>query len=140
MSATAIEAYLNLVRVEGFENIKLFEFKRSPMRKAFRQAGQLVAKEAKKRISARTSGSSNYPNKRTGRLVKSLRVRVSKPGLLAKVYHEKRDDQLDFYAAYLHYGTSRGLRARDNWIADALVDRQNDVRSSLRHGLNEALK
>lgn len=140
MSTPGLEAYVNLVGLEGFENIKLFQFKRGPMRKAFRSAGRLVAKEAKQKINARSGGFSNYPAKRTGRLLKSLRVRVSKPGMLVKVFHEKRADQQDFYAAYLHYGTSKGLRARDNWIADALADCQGDVRSMLRQGLNEALK
>lgn len=137
MSTPGLEAYLSL---EGFENIKLIQFKRAPMRKAFRQGGRLVAKEAKQKISARSAGFSNYPSKRTGRLQKSLRVRVSKPGLLVKVYHQKRSDQHDFYAAYLHYGTSKGLRARDNWIADALSDVRPEVRSLIRAGLTEALK
>lgn len=135
MSGGALEAVLNL---DGFQKIPRMEFRRAPMRKAFRGAGQVVAKAARKRISARQAGE-KYPAKRTGRLVKSLRVRVSKPGLLVKVYHEKRADMKDFYPAFLHYGTSRGLRARDNWIADALADHAADVRARLRDGLLEAL-
>lgn len=138
MNSAALQGYL---RVEGFENIRLMQFKRGPLRKAFRQAGQAVAKEARKKINARFRGHpGRYPLKRTGRLARSVRVRVSRPGLLVKVYHEKLSDQRDFYAAYLHYGTSRGVKARDNWIADALAERQSAIQSSLRHALDEALR
>lgn len=133
---SGLEAQLTL---EGFNKISPRMFKRSSLRKAFRQSGQIVAKEARKKISARASGFSEYPVRRTGRLLKSLRVKVSKAGLLTKVYHEKRQDQKDFYAAYLHYGTSRGLKSRDNWIADALADMEPDVRQVLSRGLEEAL-
>lgn len=136
MSGNALEAVLNL---DGFQKIPRMEFRRAPLRKAFRRAGQSVAKAAKRKISGRLAGAGNYPSKRTGRMVRSLRVRVSRPGLLVKVYHEKRADMTDFYPAFLHYGTSRGLRARDNWIADALADHADDIRARLRDGLLEAL-
>lgn len=127
-----------VLKLDGFQNIPRTLFRRAPMRRAFRASGRVVAKAARQKISARAS-SGGYPAKRTGRLAKSLRVRVSKPGLLVKVYHEKRRDQDDFYAAYLYYGTSRGLRARDNWIADALADHEQDIRRTLEASMLEAL-
>lgn len=133
---SGLDATLTL---EGYNQISPKLFRRGPMRKAFRQAGQVVAKDARKKISARAAGFSDYPSRRTGRLQKSIRVRVSKAGLLVKVFHEKRPDQKDFYAAFLHYGTSRGLKAKDNWIADALADRAAEVRRTITRGLDEAL-
>ncbi|WP_417252747.1 hypothetical protein [Castellaniella sp.] len=135
---TTASAFDAVMQIQGFNHIPRTMFKRGPMRKAFRDAAQIVAKGARRRIASRLPVG-NYPAKRTGRMVKSLRVRVSKAGLLAKVYHDKRPDQKDFYPAFLHYGTSRGLRARDNWIADALADQQAAVRAKLEQGLMEAL-
>ena len=135
MSSIGLEAVLNL---DGFQKIPRMAYKRAPMRKAFRAAGQVVAKAARVKISTRVA-KDDYPAKRTGRMTKSLRVKVSKPGLLVKVYHEKRADMSHFYPAYLHYGTKRGLRARENWIVDALNDRSVQVRAQLRAGLIEAL-
>lgn len=132
---SSLDATLTL---EGYSQISPKLFKRGPMRKAFRQAGQVVAKEARKKISARAARP-GYPAKRTGRLHKSIRVRVSKAGLLVKVYHDKLPSQDDFYAAFLHYGTSRGLKARDNWIADALAEQTAAVHRTLTLGLDEAL-
>ncbi|QDQ87697.1 hypothetical protein FMZ60_08905 [Alcaligenaceae bacterium SJ-26] len=132
---SGVEAHLE---VEGFNKIPTQMFKRAPLRRAFRQSGQVVAKAARKKIAARVA-TSDYPARQTGRLLKSLKVKVSRSGLLTKVYHEKRQDQKDFYAAYLHYGTSRGLRPRDNWIADALAAKEFEVRNTLARGMGEAL-
>ncbi|MFC3340688.1 hypothetical protein ACFOEY_19550 [Paracandidimonas soli] len=72
------------MELEGFNNIPRRLFKRGPLRRAFRRSGQVVAKEARKRISARGPGVGEYPLKRSGRLQKSIKVRVSKAGLLVR--------------------------------------------------------
>lgn len=143
MKPASIQARLG---IEGFENIRLMQFKRGPMRRAFRTAGREVARSAKQKISK--SGGA-YPGKRTGRMSRSLSVKIGSKGLYAKVRHlmpeppskwKKDPRDQGFYPAFLHYGTSRGLRSRGNWIADALRDRETDIRMRLRAALTEALK
>lgn len=143
MKPASIQAMLG---IEGFENIRLMQFKRGPMRRAFRAAGRAVAREAKKKIS---TGGGKYPGKRTGRMAKSLNVKIGSKGLYAKVRHlmpnppskwAKDPRGEAFYPAFLHSGTSRGLRSRGNWIADALRDQEVDIRDRLRAALTEALK
>ncbi len=143
MKSASIQARLGL---EGFENIRMMQFKRGPMRRAFRAAGRTVAKSAKQKIS---KSGGKYPGKRSGRMAKSLNVKIGSRGLYAKVRHLmpspaskwKKDPRgQGFYPAFLHYGTSRGLRSRGNWIADSLREQESDIRSRLKSALTEALK
>ncbi|MGS1116876.1 HK97 gp10 family phage protein [Castellaniella sp. UC4442_H9] len=139
---TGIDAKLT---VEGFDNIPRVLFNKRKMRRAFRQAGNVVAKRARRNISGSGSG---YPAKRTGRMRKSLKVRVGSGGMYAKVAHVmpapastwRRDPRNQaFYPAFLFSGTSRGVRRHQNWIGDALAASTSEVRSTLQTGLLEAL-
>ncbi|MGO3713559.1 hypothetical protein [Alcaligenes aquatilis] len=145
MKSTGIQAKLGF---DGYENISQMLFKRGPMRKAFRDAGRMVAKASRKKIARRGNGG-GYPNRQTGRMAKSLSVKLGSKGLYAKVQHQmpapaskwNADPRKQgFYPAFLHYGTNRGLRSRGNWIADALAEQEGAVMQRLRASLNEALK
>ncbi|WP_321269148.1 hypothetical protein [Alcaligenes faecalis] len=145
MKTSAMQAMLGL---QGFENISQMQFKRGPMRKAFRDSGRMVAKASRKKISKR-GGSNEHPGRRTGRMAKSIKVRLGSGGFYAKVQHqmpapaskwEKDPRGEGFYPAFLHYGTKRGLRSRGNWIADALAEQEGAIMQRLRASLNEALK
>lgn len=145
MKSTGIQAKLGF---DGYENISQMLFKRGPMRQAFRDAGRMVAKASRKKISKRGYGG-GYPNRQTGRMAKSIKVRLGSGGFYAKVQHqmpapaskwEKDPRGEGFYPAFLHYGTKRGLRSRGNWIADALAEQEGAIMQRLRASLNEALK
>lgn len=132
-------------RLDGFENIPYELFNRRKMRKAFRTAGNTVAKRARRNISG---GGGGYPGKRTGRMFKSLKVRMGSGGMYAKVMHlmpmpastwRKDPRNQAFYPAFQFSGTSRGLRKHQNWIADALEASGGDVKRDLQAGLLEAL-
>ncbi len=144
MRASVMQASLQL---EGFSNIGLMQFKRGPMRRAFRSAGRSVAKASRKKINSKV-GRGSYPAKRTGRMAKSLQVKLGSKGMYAKVQHAmpsppskwSKDPRGEaFYPAFLHRGTSR-ISSRGNWIADALQEQAGDIRRQLRNALNEALK
>lgn len=129
------------MQVEGFDTFTRAAFHKPAMRKAMRRSGNVVAKEAKKLLSIKgRSSDDDYPGLGTGRLRRSVRVKVSRPGFLVKVYNEKLADMDAFYPAYLHYGTSKGLKARKNNMTDALDNRESEVRRILSNGLMEALR
>lgn len=139
----SLEASLS---VDGFQNIPAFMFKRGAMRKAFRDSGNVVAKNARRKLSGRAG--SGLPARRTGRLMRSVVVKLGSKGLYAKVQHKMpapaskwRGDPRGqaFYPAFLHSGTTRGIKPGGNWIADALTEERSVVQRKLTEGLLEAI-
>ena len=137
-----IEAQL---KFEGLENIPVWAINKKVIRRAYRTAGNVVRKEARKKIN-RKGGVAGYPKKQTGRMVNSLWVRVGSRGMYAKVMHKmpsppsKWKQGLGFYPAFLAYGTKRGLRARDNWIVDTMMQQEKEIQKVLAKGFEESLE
>lgn len=146
----AKDALTTTLNLDGFKNIPLKAFDRKALKKAYRESGRIIQQDAKRRINVKAR-QGNYPSKRTGRLVKSLKVKVSRPGLLAKVYHAKLADQKHFYAAFLHYGTKDRYGSKDgksrgritankrNYITDALNAHADEIYVKLQKAMFEAL-
>lgn len=131
-------AFDTRVTFEGFTNIPQMAFNKKAMRKAYRDAGRVIQRDAKKRISYKRA-IYDYPAKRKGGLHKSLIVKMSRSGMTAIVQHKTIPGSKYFYPAFLHYGTKRGLKPRGNYILDALEDRRSDAISIVKKGLLEAL-
>lgn len=125
-----------MLRWEGFDPFLRYQFDRRPFRRAMRRAGAVVSKEAKRRVSARAGN--EYPNRKTGRLRKSIRVRVSRSGFLAKVEPTQRADMDTYYPAYLFFGTPT-IKPKGHYMADSLQATRAEVVRILRAGLEEAI-
>lgn len=144
------------LHVEGFDNFHRDSFDKRKVRVAMRKVGRLVENRARMNLALAGAGS-NYPQKRTGVLRDSIKTRVSRPGFLVKVMPEKIGMK-DYYPAFLHYGVKRkaskrkGKQAdvqpvggwriapRANYIADALQDESERVKSVLAAGFAAALR
>lgn len=96
----------------GFKKI---DYDGKALKKPMRKAGNEVRKIARKLISRRAvSKAGEYPGKQTGRMQKSLRVKVSKSGYSVSVYPDKTDDMPAFYPAFVVYGhRGPGSQAND---------------------------
>ncbi len=147
-----LAAYMH---VEGFENFHRESFDKKKLRAAFRKAGRLVQNRARLLAVA----GSNYPQKRTGVLRNSIKMRVSRSGFMVKVMPAKTAGMKEYYPAFLHYGVkkktvSKGkknartsntqtggwrIKPRSNYMADALEDESGRVRAILSAGLAAAL-
>lgn len=121
---------------DGFDPFTRYQLKRATFRRAIRRAGAVVSRDARRRVSA--PNNDKYPGRKTGRLRKSIRVRVSRPGLLVRVEPTQRADMEKFYPAYLHFGTPR-ITPRDHYMADALESSRAEVVRILRAGLEDSL-
>lgn len=129
------------VRIEGFDTFSREVFHKPSIRKAMRRAAAVVSRDAKRRVSPRgTSHPGAYPGRETGRLRKSIRIRISKSGFLAKVEPSKRPDMDEYYPAYLFHGTKRGIQPRGNYMADALQANQSEVQRIISAGVKDAIK
>lgn len=127
--------------ITGHERI---DFDRSKIRRAMRGFGQDVRKEARRRLARRAiSAPGQDPGRDTGNLQRSVIYKVSRPGFLVRIYpgtSELRRKNNHWYAAYLYYGSKRGLEPRANYMAEALEARRDDVRVRLRGALLDSLK
>lgn len=148
------------MHVEGFEGFdRTVDFDKAGVRKAMNKAGRLVVIEARKLVS-KGGGSrpGEYPAKRSGRLRRSIRARVSRSGFLVRVEPKTGAGvpPSDPYFAYLHYGVRRGakrrkdhqaqpsgpyrIEPRENYMADALQNQAPAVRSLLSAALAAGLR
>lgn len=95
------------VRLDGFTRI---DFERKKIRKALRAAGRAIQKEARRLVSRRAiSNPGEYPGKTSGKLQRSIQVKLSKSGFLVRVApYDKSGSMGVFYPALLYYGT-KGL-------------------------------
>lgn len=127
--------------ITGHERI---DFDKAKIRRAMRGFGQDVRKEARRRLARRAiSAPGQDPGRDSGTLQRSIVYKVSKPGFLVRIYPgtaELRRKNNHWYAAYLYYGTKRGLEPRANYMAEALEARRPQVRAGLRAALLDSLK
>lgn len=136
-----LAAYLH---VEGFDSFHREAFDKRKLRPAFRRAGRLVEARAKLNL-ALSGGAQEYPRTRTGVLRDSIQTKVSRSGFLVRVMPQRIAGMQDYYPAYLHYGVrgkAKGgwrITPRGNYVADALEDESDRVRSVLAAGFAAAL-
>jgi len=142
------------VTLEGHERI---DFDKKKIRKALRDSGRVIQKEARRLVSQRAiSQAGDYPGRNTGTLRKSIRLKVSRPGFLVSIAPRMVEGMERFYPAYLHYGVKQGavrrkdhkkqtfsqwrVAPRKNFMTDALESRSDQTRAALLAGLKESLK
>lgn len=142
------------VTITGHSRI---DFDKPQIRKAMRQLGAGVRKEARRMVSRRAiSGAGEYPGRQTGALMRSIVARVSKPGFLVRISPTRTEEMGSyFYPASLHYGVTGKpsrkdhraqvkdgkwrIKPRGNYMTDALDNRSEHVRAVLRRVLKDAL-
>lgn len=128
------------------------------MRKAMRAVGADIRKAARRKVARRAiSTAGQAPGKDTGVLQRSIKYRVSRPGLLVVIRPEKTEAMgKDFYPAYLNYGVRRNGRSsgpdqgergagfyklapRLNYMEETLDERREYARQVLSTALTDAL-
>ena len=127
------------VKWEGFSRI---DFDKTKIRRSMRTLGRDVQKEARKLISRKAiSQPGQNPGRMTGATYRSIKYRVSRPGFLVRIAPYKTAEMgQDFYPAYLHYGSEKNnLKARKNYMVEALENRSNNVRDVLLRALQDSL-
>ena len=125
--------------IEGFSRI---DFDKKKIRKALQIEGRAVQKLARKLVSKRIINSvGDYPAKRTGTLMRSIKSKVSRSGFLVKIAPQKTAEMGKyFYPAFLHYGsTKNNLKPRKNFMTDSLDARRETSRVAILHALEGAL-
>jgi len=125
--------------IEGFSRI---DFDKKKIRSALRIEGRAVQKLARKLVSKRILNSvGDYPARRTGSLMRSIKVKVAKSGFLVRIAPQKTAEMKDFYPAFLHYGsTKNNLAPRKNFMTDSLDARREVSRVAILNALEGALK
>ncbi|MGD9757049.1 MAG: hypothetical protein AB7U71_05920 [Comamonas sp.] len=157
-----LAAYMH---VEGFDNFHRDAFDKRKLRAAFRKVGRLVEVRSQLNLSL-AGGSVNYPRIRKGVLRSSIQTKVSRSGFMVKIMPQRVAGMSAYYPAYLHYGVTRSawlagrskkggsprkrkseskdtqwhIRARGNYVADALEDEAGRVRAVLSAGFAAALR
>ncbi|MCI1005037.1 hypothetical protein [Herbaspirillum sp. C7C8] len=146
--------YLHFGGFDGFD--KKIDFDRKEIRRAMRQSGRTVQQAARKLVAKSTrSQPGAYPGRRTGRLQRSIKLKVSRSGFLVRVAPQLTSDMKQFYPAFLHYGVRRKpgakrkaegkgsgsnrVEPRGNYMVDALNDRSEEVRRILQSAFAKAL-
>ena len=141
------------VTIEGSQRI---DFDKKKIRKVLRKSGGIVQKEARQIVSRRAiSSPGEYPGSDTGRLKRSIRLKVSRPGFLVSIAPRMISGMQRFYPAFLHYGVKQGaarrkdhkkqnltqwrVAPRGNYMVEALQRREIQARSALAKGLQESL-
>jgi hypothetical protein len=124
--------------IEGFSRV---DFDKKKIRSALRIEGRAVQKLARKLVSKRILNSvGDYPARRTGRLMRSIKVKVAKSGFLVRIAPQKTAEMKDFYPAFLHYGsTKNNLEPRKNFMTDSLDARREVSRVAILNALEGAL-
>ncbi len=126
----------------GLSFHKLIDFDRKALRKAMREGGAVVRKEARSIVSKRAiSQPGEFPGQQTGTLRRAIGIvgRGSKGGWI-KVGVRKTPAMKDFYPAFLFYGSEkRNLAPRANFMQTALQNKREVVRSNIRAALQNAL-
>lgn len=126
------------VTIDGFSRI---DFDRRKVRKGMGRIGRDVQKESRRLIARRAiSGAGEYPGRKTGTLWRAVKYKVSRAGFMVVVRPTKTADMDFFYPAVLHYGSEkRNIKARKNFMTDALDNRNQNARSVLRNVLQDSL-
>lgn len=89
--------------ISGFSRI---DFDKKKIRKALRIEGRAIQKISRALVSRRViSKAGEYPGKETGQLARSIQVKVSRSGFLARIApYNKSNAMKVFYPALLYYG------------------------------------
>lgn len=145
------------LHISGFEGFdRSIDFDKREVRKGMRKAGRIVERRAKALVAIRgRSAPGGYPARRTGRLQRSIKTKVSRSGFMVKVMPQKVAGMRDFYSAFLYYGVRRksGVRGgrgsrgtsswriepRGNYMVDAKDDSEREVRALLVDVYSRAL-
>lgn len=126
--------------ITGFQQV---DFDKKKIRKVLRSEGGKVRKIARSLVMRRAiSNPGEFPGRRTGRLMRSIKAKVSKPGFLVKVAPYKTDEMgPDFYPAFLFYGSIKNnLAKRGNYMTDALDQRHEGARAAILNALKDSIK
>lgn len=134
------------------------DFDKRQIRKAMRKIGADVRKEGRRMVARKAvSAPGEDPGRQTGRLMKSIKYKVSRPGLLVRIAPEKTEGMKEFYPAFLGYGVRRSrdakaakshkkqpegpykLAPRANYMETALENRKQQARETLANALLDAL-
>ena len=108
MTEPRLSAYLHF---EGADSFSRLDFDKREIRKGFNKVGRLVQKEARKLTGkAKRTANDGYPARKTGRLNKSIKPKVSKSGFMVRIMPDKSADMKEYYPAYLHYGVRNGAQ------------------------------
>lgn len=126
--------------ITGFSRI---DFDKKKIRKVLRKEGALVRKIARGLIMRRAiSKPDDYPGRKSGATLRSIKARVSKSGFLVKIAPVKTAEMgKDFYPAYLFYGSKpNNLAPRKNYMTEALERRREGARAAILNGLKDSFK
>lgn len=117
------------------------DFDKKKVRKALRKEGNEIRKASRKLISRRVvSLPDQFPGRKTGLLMRSIKVKVSRPGFLVVIRPEKIAGMKDFYPAFLHYGSQKNnLAPRKNFMVSALESRRERSRAAIMHALQDSI-
>ncbi|MGY1490724.1 hypothetical protein ACW4YW_15060 [Methylobacillus pratensis] len=128
------------VKWEGYARI---DFDKVKIRKAMRLVGRNVQRQSRKLVSRRggVSRPGQAPSRSTGALMRSIKVKVSRPGFLVRIAPEKITAMgKDFYPAFLHYGSEKNnLKPRSNYMVEALRIERFRTQSTISSALQDAL-
>lgn len=125
----------------GLEGHKTIDYDRRAMRKALVAGAGLVRKDARRLLSRRAiSSPGEVPGQQTGALARSIGVvsRGSKGGWVKVGPRAIRGSV--FYPAFLFYGSPKtGLEKRANYMAQALTNQREPIRTQVRSALAQSL-
>ncbi|PIP02748.1 MAG: hypothetical protein COX55_03510 [Zetaproteobacteria bacterium CG23_combo_of_CG06-09_8_20_14_all_54_7] len=126
------------VTISGFSRI---DFDRRKVRKSMRTLGRDVQKEARRLVARRAiSGAGEYPGRQTGALWRAIKAKVSRSGFMVVVRPQKTAEMDFYYPAVLNSGSEKmNIKARKNYMTDALDRRRENSRRVLRATLQDAL-
>jgi hypothetical protein len=127
------------IRVKGFKGI---DFDKRELKAAIRKGGAVVQKEARRLVARRAiSGAGDFPGYDSGAMSRSIKVKVGSGGGYAVVMPFRTTEMgKDFYPPYLIYGTSRGLKKRKDFMQQALINKQAQIRLAIRLSIFRAIK
>lgn len=125
----------------GLEFHKVIDYDRKAMRKALREGGAEVRKEARRLLSRRAvSAAGEMPGMQTGMLKRAIGVvSVGSKGGWVKVGPRAIKGSV-FYPAFLFYGSPKtGLEKRGNFMETALQNKRDIVRGRIQAALKDSL-
>jgi len=129
------------VKVTLQPNISKLWFEKRELKAAIRLGARQVQKEARRLVARRAiSAAGDFPGYDTGTLSKAIKIKVGSGGGYARVEPQKTAAMEDYYPAFLHYGTSRGLKPRKNYMTAALNNKQGEIRRAIKRSLIGAIK
>jgi hypothetical protein len=123
------------ITVDGFNRL---HFDKRELKRAFRKGGAVVRKEARRLIASRAvSAAGDFPGYDTGAMSRSIKIKAGSGGGYVRVMPTKTSEMgKDYYPAFLMLGTRRGVRARKDFMVQALDNKQAEIRAAITATLN----